>query len=107
MAGFLSPSAVANNQQVIAATSGHRIRVMGWDVSCNDATAAASYAYKSASGGAQLTSALFVSGHDVWGTDKHPITESGYFETNTSQGLFVDVGGFICYFTVYYILYTP
>lgn len=94
------------NQQVIAATSGKRIRVMGWIAQGDGGIG--TYLFKSNSGGTQLTGGLYCPNGATAGLHHFfPITNSGYFETSTGHGLFADVATATINFTIFYISYTP
>lgn len=97
---------VAANTSVIAAVSGKRHRVMGWIAQCDTATVG-TFQLKSASAGTMLMAPL--AAPPVTNGDTHtlPITDSGYMETNTGEGLFVDVVTGAVNLTVFYITYIP
>ena len=99
-------SSVANNQQVIAAVTGKRIRVMG-GIYQSGGAAVSNIWFKSNSGGARLTADLRVPMIDNGENFFLPIVECGYYETSTGHGLFTDVATDSCNMTVFYIEYTP
>ena len=99
--------AVGNNQQVVAAISGKRIKVMGWFMQSNHATAVSDFLLKSASAGTALTTTFSVPPSGSGFKDEAPIVESGYVETNTGEGLFIDVTTNTIRYTIFYIAYTP
>ena len=103
--GFIT-AGVASDQQIIAAISGQRIRVMGWTANAIGATVG-TYLFKSASTGTARTAAITSPSTALALQQLFPITASGYFETNTGEGLFVDVATAAVNITVFYISYTP
>lgn len=97
---------VGNNAAVVSAVTGKRIRVMGWRIQ-SQTSAQATYAFKSASGGTFLTPTRYT---PIWGTlidDILDVIDSGYFETNTGEGLYVDVTIEAIAVMVFYITYKP
>jgi hypothetical protein len=93
---------VGSDRTVVAAVTGKRIRVMGF--SCYNGSSASTYNFKSNSGG----TVIFRGSKSINTTvDLLPITETGYFETSTGHGLFLDVGTAAVDLNVYYITYTP
>lgn len=100
----LSP-AIGNNQAVITAVSGKCIRVMGWDMQSQTATQA-SVVFKSASGGTLLTTAILLPPSTALPFSK-PIADSGWFQTNSGEGLYVDVVAASAWINVYYVTLTP
>ena len=98
--------AVANNQSVVASASGKRIRVMGW-VAQSSTAVVGTMLLKSASGGTALMAPLAVPVITAGSNDKLPVIDSGYFETNTGEGLFCDVTVAAIALTLFYITYTP
>lgn len=95
---------VGNNRTVIAGVSGKRIRAMGWDAQ-GDAGIGA-IVFKSASGGTVLTAAQYVPNGATAGLRyEKSIVDSGYFETNTGEGLFADITAFAINLNLYYIIY--
>ena len=97
---------VANNQQVVAAVSGKRIRVMGW-LAQSVAAAVGAFTLKSASGGTALMTPLYVPAITAGACEKLPIVDSGYMETVAGEGLFVDVITAAINLDVFYIIYAP
>lgn len=93
-----------NNQQVVAGVAGSRIRVMGWAMQSSDSSRRF-YLFKSASGGTRLCG-FFNAPPNTADAQQFPITISGYFETNTGEGLFADLELDI-HVNVFYIVYTP
>lgn len=97
--------ATGNDQAVITAVTGQRIRFMGaWIKSPN--VTQGTYAFKTASGGTFLTPTTYAPPY----TDpllQIPIIPSGYFETNTGEGLYVDITIANVNMTVFYVTYTP
>lgn len=94
---------IANNQLVVSSVSGYSIRVMGWDIQSNTAVQG-TMVLKSASGGTALMSAKYAPPNTAAPWSK-PITDSGYFETTTGQGLYCDVTAAAVNLDVYYIQY--
>lgn len=101
---FLAAS-VANNQSVVAAVAGKRIRVMGLNWQTASGAGAGTMQFKSNSGGSALTPAFQVPLQPT--IDRWPISTTGYFETATGHGLFVDVATQAVTVMVFYIEYTP
>jgi hypothetical protein len=96
---------VANNQTILAAITGKRIRVMGLD-GYSDAAGGSVVAILDGSGGTVLYRAGFSSA--ITQTPKGlPITDSGYFETSTGVGLFMNAITTAGAINVFYIAYTP
>lgn len=93
-----------NNQAVVSAVSGQRVRVMGFWTQAASLTQGA-YAFKSNSGGTFLTPTYYCP-PVTDPVDKFPLTETGYFETSTGHGLYVDVTTTL-QLTLFYIQYTP
>jgi hypothetical protein len=97
--------AAGNNQQVVAAVTNKRIRVMGWFAQ-GIAAAVVTYRFKSNSGGTAIIGDLRAPASTAGAIHQIPIVDSGYCETSTGQGLFADCGNDIA-MTVFYIEYTP
>jgi len=94
-----------NNQTVVTAVSGERIRVMGWRA--QGTTSTQGYFYlKSASGGTLLT-ARWTFPPSTSLPDILPITDGGYYETNTGEGLFIDITTAALSLDLYYVTYVP
>lgn len=94
-----------NNQTVIAAVTGKRIRVMGFVVQSNTSTQG-ELEFIDGSGG----SLLFQSIHCPPSTALPFVLElkdPGYFETTAGTGLFADVVTAAVNATVFYVEYTP
>lgn len=97
--------AVGNDQQVIAAVAGKRIRVMGWIA--QSITAAGQHQFKNGSGGTAFTDDHYAP-IDTTGTKfEMSVISSGYFETDTGVGLFADITANNQRLTVFYVVYTP
>lgn len=96
--------AVGNNTQIIAAVTGKRIRVMGWILQSNGSIG--TIQFKSASGGTALTPVLAIPANSSvpWVLE---VKQSGYFETNTGEGLFCDVATTQINLFVNYLVFTP
>lgn len=105
MSAFLSAS-VANDQTVITAVSGKRIRVMGLQMVSGGAGISTT-SLKNGSGGTFLASVTAPANTSATPNVFWPIAESGYFETDTGVGLFIDVGTTACNVTILYLTYTP
>ena len=93
---------VSNNQLVVAGVSGYRVLVMGWIIQSLDAAGSA-VGFKSASGGTSL--AYIAAPALIDGPEKQEITDTGWFETNTGEGLYLDVSTFTANITIFYIQY--
>jgi hypothetical protein len=94
-----------NNQVVVAAVTGKRIRVMGWSV--QGTTSTQGYFYlKSASGGSLRTGRWTFPASTAlpWHL---PVIASGYFETVTGEGLYIDITTAALSMDLYYTTYTP
>jgi hypothetical protein len=93
-----------NDQTVIAAVTGKRIRVMGYKIQSATSSPGA-YAFKSGSGGTVLEGGYSPSNNGL------PLVmipwDAGYFETATGLGLFADIVTHGASIQVYYIEYTP
>lgn len=97
---------VASDQQVVAAISGKRIRLMGW-LAQSQAATPGSFLFKNGSGGGGFMAPQFAPQNTNGLVDRQPITNSGYFETTTGIGLYVDIVAQPVNVTVFYIIYTP
>jgi hypothetical protein len=97
---------VGANRQVVAAVTGQRIRVMGW-LAQSTGAAVSNFGLKSASGGTFILAGVVVPMITNGVIDKLPIVETGYCETNTGEGLFVDVITSDLSLNLFYITYTP
>jgi hypothetical protein len=93
-----------NNQSIVTAVSGKIIRVMGFTSS---GTTVHSIGLKSNSGGTVLYA--HYADTTIDGIPYLlPITDSGYFETTVSHGLFADItSANAVNLNVFYITYTP
>lgn len=98
---------VGNDSQVIPAVTGRRILVMGWKI--QSSAAIGSFQFKSASGGTLLTPVFTSPPNTNGATNDLPVIPNGpgYFETNTGEGLFVDVFTAAQEFLIFYITYKP
>lgn len=94
-----------NDQQIVAAVSGKRIRVMGLIAQSTTSTAG-SFTLQSASGGAAFSGGYHAPANTLppW---LLPITDSGYWETEIGEGLFSDVATAAITGDIFYIEYTP
>lgn len=100
------PLTVANNQLIVAAVTGKRIRIIGFSYQ-SKAAGAASFLLRSGSGGAVIHELLTQAG-----TGSPPILfpkddGGGYCETASGTGLYADNAGNLASLNVYYITYTP
>lgn len=98
--------AIGNNQQLVAAMTNIKIRVMGWIAQSNTGTASA-FQLKSNSAGTTIMAPLTVPPVTNGLSDKLPIFDSGYMETSAGHGLYVDVTGADLNLTLFYITYSP
>jgi len=94
-----------NNQQIVAATSGKRVRVMGWIAQAAGA-AVAGYRFKSNSGGTTIMPILRAPMSTNGDLHTIEIVDSGRCETSTGHGLYADAGADMS-LCVFYIVYTP
>jgi hypothetical protein len=96
---------VANNQLVVTAVTGKKIRIMGVSAQCGTGTGAG-LVFKNGSGGSVMLGGY--PPHQVLGLFwQEPVIDPGYSDTTVSTGLYADVTGFGCTFNLYYIEYTP
>lgn len=105
----LTVSTTAANTQVVAAQTGKKIRVMGWQAQSRGATTT-DMLFRSDSGGTQIegTTTVPSKGSADEKPFVKPITDSGWFETSTGHALYVTVTGTDgLWLAVYYIVYTP
>lgn len=101
----LAIQAVAANVQLVAASTGQRIRVMGLSFTANAAGTNPGIALLDGSGGTVLY-AVTIPAVTV-GEHARPIADCGYFETSTGTGLFMTITTATANLFVNYILYTP
>lgn len=94
------------NQLIVTAVTGKRIRCMGWKAQGN-AAGFPSISFKSASGGTVLTPHIYVPNNAAGLTNDLPVTDSGYFETLTGEGLYADINVANLNILVFYIIYKP
>lgn len=96
--------AVANNTGIVTGVTGKKIRVHG--LVAQSAGASGSLLFKSASGGTTIFPSMVMPANTA-----NPfvleIKDSGYFETNAGEGLFVDVATTQIQLLVCYSIYTP
>lgn len=98
--------AVGNNNVVVSAVSGKRIKVMGF--TAQDTAGAMGYLYlKTASGGTIIWSRTSYPANTLGALLQIPVIDSGYCETNTGEGLYVDVYTSALSLNLQYIIYTP
>lgn len=99
--------AVGANQQIIAAVTGKKIRIMGWSNQCSTATVGA-YQLLDGSGGSALTGTRSPPLYTAGLFDNLPIVDSGYaMETSTGVGLFCTINTADVSFLIFYITYVP
>lgn len=96
--------AIGNNQSVIAAVTGQKIRVLGYAVQSSTATQS-TYGFIDGSGGASLSS--FIAPPSTAAPFALPIVDPGYFETSTGVGLFLNVATAAVTINVFYLTYLP
>ena len=96
---------VSNNQTVVAAVTGKKIRVMGLLATVGSGAGQAGVTLKNGSGGA--TRMAFVLPASTVGPIHLPLVNSGYFDTDTGVGLFVDIATSVVNLNLFYITYTP
>lgn len=96
---------VANNQTVLAAITGKKIRVMGLD-GYSDGAGGSVVALLDGSGGTVLYRAGFAAAI-TQAPKLLPIAHSGYFETTVSTGLFLNAITTAGAINVFYVAYTP
>lgn len=97
----------AANQQVIAAITGKKIRVMGVLAQSNTAVVGG-FNFIDGSGGTELMAGVFVPvGPGVGGTFLLPLNDNGYFETSAGVGLYLNGATDVVKLTVFYIAYVP
>lgn len=100
-------SAVANNVQIIAAITGQRIRVMGWNGQ-SDTAAVGRINFRSGTpAGTLLSRVHYLPPNTAVAFFERPVIDSGYFETTVSQGLYMDVVTADVNVEVYYLAYIP
>lgn len=102
----VSELTVANNTAVVTAVSGKRIRVMGL-ISQGDGGTVGSFQYKSASGGTMISIPLVSPPTTNGEVLNLPVNETGYWETVTGEGLYVDCVTASLNLQTYYIEYIP
>ena len=95
------------NKSLITAITGKKIRVMGAKI--QSAAAQGTYSFKSASAGTVLSPAFSAPASTLPPEDWpiQPQGGPGYIETNSGEGLFVDVGTNTVNFLIFYIAYKP
>ena len=101
---FAGTFGVASNQSVIAGVAGKRIRVLGYAVQSDSATQGI-YGFINGSGGTGFSS--FTAPPSSSAPFLLPLTPSGYFETSTGTGLFINVATASVSVNIFYIVYTP
>lgn len=95
--------AIAADQSVVAAVTGQRIRVMGFN--CTSTGAGSVVNLKNGAGGAILYRCLAPPVYTI--SEKLDLSHTGYFETSTSTALVVDGGTAAAALNLFYITYTP
>jgi len=96
---------VGNDQQVIAAITGQRIRIMGL-IAQADGAGNPYIGFQTGAAGARILGAFYPSIVTL-PPFILPITQSGYAETSTGDGLYADVGVAAVTGTIFYIAYIP
>lgn len=97
---------VANDQLVITAVAGSRLRICGW-IAQGTTAGISTMALKNGSGGSGLIALLSVPPKTNGLSDKLLIFDSGYFETSTGVGVYVDVTDAALALTLFYKVYVP
>jgi hypothetical protein len=82
--------AVSNNNLLVAATPGYRVRIMNWVIQSDGATVG-SFVLKSNSGGSAITSPLTAPASTGGTHFILPNNDTGYMQTAVGHGLYVDV----------------
>lgn len=112
--GYLTPErikslaqvvGVAANTQLVAAVTGSRIRVFGWQL--QGAGGVSVFTLKSNSGGTVIFPPTTIPTGAAGLIDRLPIVESGYMETSTGHGLFCDVATSNLNLSLFYMIYVP
>lgn len=96
---------VGNDQQVIAAITGKRIRIMGLMVQA-DGAGNPYIGFQTGAAGARILGAFYPSIVTL-PPFLLPITDSGYAETIAGDGLYADVGVAAVTGSVFYVAYVP
>jgi len=110
---LLTPACVINaaalNVVVVSAITGKRIRIMGWTAQTDSATTTdiATFSLINGSGGSTIQQALGVPSYGTGNFAEKEIKDSGYGETSTGVGLYINIGLKGLAITVYYIAYIP
>jgi len=100
---FLS-AGVGNNIQVVPAVTGKAIRFMG-AVTLSASTTPGIVAFKDANGG---VGKFYINAPSNANPNFIlPVINSGYYNTGLNNGIYVDVLGTTCNFSVQYIVFTP
>lgn len=94
---------VGNNQLLITAVSGQRIRVMGLTYSSD--AAGSGIAFRNGSAGSVIYRLYTPPIYTPMGELR--LADSGYFETSTGIGLYADFTAAAASLNVFYITYTP
>lgn len=114
MASYLTPNRILSlaqtvgvgvNTQLVAATTGFRVRVFGWQA--QGAGGVSVFSLKSNSGGTLIFPPMTIPTGVAGLIDRLPICESGYMETSTGHGLFCDVATSNLYLSLFYLIYAP
>lgn len=98
--------AVGNNNALVSAVSGKRIRIMGFVAQATAGTVGYLY-LKSASGGSIIWTRTTYPASTNGDVLLIPVINSGYCETNTGEGLYIDVYTTAIGINLQYITYTP
>lgn len=101
-------TAATNNQSVIAAITGKRIRFMGLIGFSDSTTIPGRVFFKDGNAGTMLGFGIHLPVNNVGNQMTFPIADPGYFETTAGTGLFADLTSAAAVaMTVFYIVYTP
>lgn len=96
---------VGANRRVLDAVTAKRIRVMGW--ASQGLAGVTAWALRSASGGTFIMPSVTSPSNAAGSSDFRPIVASGYMETHTGEGLYVNVNTSDLILQLWYIVYTP
>lgn len=103
---FANTVGVGVNRLIAAAVPDQRIRCMGLAAQ-TQAAASGNLIFKSASGGTVICPSFYTPVSTNGAFFFLPMTETGYFETNTNEGLYADCGTNDQSLLLFYITYAP
>jgi hypothetical protein len=106
LTGVYLQTTVANNILVVTGVTGKIIRIMGIQADSTAGTISG-LTFKSASGGTNILHVVVPANSSATPNMLLPITDSGYTECNTGDGLYVDCVTTAANVTLFYIVYTP